>query len=198
MLQIRLYREERIVQGPALHSPREVREIVLRDPELARLTRRIANERGVPRRKVLKEARGYVKEMAARFNGLYFSILELVFNWIWPKVFSGLEITGLERVIERMKEHPVVLVPCHRSHFDYLILSYIFHGSFLSPPHIAAGINLSFWPLGPLFRGAGAYFIRRSFARRRVRRASSGSRSRTRCTSRAESSVGPCTTRSSR
>ena len=27
----------------------------------------------------------------------------------------------------------------------------------------AAGINLSFWPLGPLFRGAGAYFIRRSF-----------------------------------
>ena len=62
-----------------------------------------------------------------------------------------------------MKQHPVVLVPCHRSHFDYVILSYIFHLNYLSPPHIAAGINLSFWPLGPLFRGAGAYFIRRSF-----------------------------------
>ena len=62
-----------------------------------------------------------------------------------------------------MKQHPVVLVPCHRSHFDYLILSYLFHANYLSPPHIAAGINLSFWPLGPLFRGAGAYFIRRSF-----------------------------------
>jgi glycerol-3-phosphate O-acyltransferase len=163
MLQIRLYREERIVQGPALHSPREVREIVLRDPELARLTRRIANERGVPRRQVLKEARGYMKEIAARFNGLYFSILEFVFNRIWPRVFSGLEITGLERVIEKMKEHPIVLVPCHRSHFDYLILTYIFHINYLSPPHIAAGINLSFWPMGPLFRGAGAYFIRRTF-----------------------------------
>jgi glycerol-3-phosphate O-acyltransferase len=163
ILQIRLYREERIVQGPALRSPREVREIVLRDPELVRLTRRIANERAVPRRQVVKEARGYLKEMAARFNGLYFSILEFLFNRIWPRVFSGLEITGLERVIERMKEHPVVLVPCHRSHFDYLILTYIFHINYLSPPHIAAGINLSFWPMGPLFRGAGAFFIRRSF-----------------------------------
>jgi len=56
-----------------------------------------------------------------------------------------------------------VLVPCHRSHFDYLILSYMFHANYLSPPHIAAGDNLSFWPLGPLFRGAGAYFLRRSF-----------------------------------
>jgi glycerol-3-phosphate O-acyltransferase len=163
MLQIRLYREERVVQGPALHSPREVREIVLRDAEIARLTRRLANERGVPRRKVVAEARGYVKEMAARFNGLYFGILEFLFNQVWPRVFSGLEITGLERVIERMKEHPVVLVPCHRSHFDYLILTYIFHINYLSPPHIAAGINLSFWPMGPLFRGAGAFFIRRTF-----------------------------------
>jgi glycerol-3-phosphate O-acyltransferase len=162
-LQIHLYREERVVQGPALHSPREVREIVLRDAELARLTRRLANERGVPRRKVVAEARGYVKEMAARFNGLYFGILEFVFNQVWPRVFSGLEITGLERVTERMKEHPVVLVPCHRSHFDYLILTYIFHINYLSPPHIAAGINLSFWPMGPLFRGAGAFFIRRTF-----------------------------------
>jgi glycerol-3-phosphate O-acyltransferase len=30
-------------------------------------------------------------------------------------------------------------------------------------PLIAAGKNLSFWPLGPLFRSGGAFFIRRSF-----------------------------------
>jgi glycerol-3-phosphate O-acyltransferase len=78
-------------------------------------------------------------------------------------MFRGVEISGLDRVAERIREHPVVLVPCHRSHFDYLILSYIFHSEFLSPPHIAAGINLSFFPMGMLFRGAGAYFIRRTF-----------------------------------
>jgi glycerol-3-phosphate O-acyltransferase len=124
--------------------------------------RRVAAERGVPgsasgrsprllrrigrqlQRPLLRRARGRLQP-------------------IWPRVFAGLEIIGLEKVIDCVKEHPVVLVPCHRSHFDYLILSYIFHMNYLSPPHIAAGINLSFWPLGPLFRGAGAFFIRRSF-----------------------------------
>ncbi|MGH7858324.1 MAG: 1-acyl-sn-glycerol-3-phosphate acyltransferase, partial [Candidatus Binatia bacterium] len=90
-------------------------------------------------------------------------MLAFVFRRIWNRIFRGVEITGLDRVAERIRQHPVVLVPCHRSHFDYLILSYIFHGQFLSPPHIAAGINLSFFPLGMLFRGAGAYFIRRTF-----------------------------------
>src|SRR4029079_1108510 len=78
MLQIHLYREERVVQGPALRSPREVREIVLPHSELARLTRLIANERGVLRMQIIAEARVYLKEMAARFNGLYFGILEFV------------------------------------------------------------------------------------------------------------------------
>jgi glycerol-3-phosphate O-acyltransferase len=101
--------------------------------------------------------------MAANFHGSYFAIVALIFKRIWVRMFHGLETRGLEKVIECVKQHPVVLVPCHRSHFDYLVLSYVFHSNFLTPPHIAAGINLSFWPLGPLFRGAGAYFIRRSF-----------------------------------
>jgi glycerol-3-phosphate O-acyltransferase len=162
-LQIFLYREERLVSGPALVPRRMIRRQVLREPELARLVRRLAAERGVPRRRVWKEARGYFDEMAANYNGLYFGVIEAVFNRVWTRVFAGLEILGLEKVIACVREHPVVLVPCHRSHFDYLILSYIFHTNYLSPPHIAAGINLSFWPMGPLFRGAGAFFIRRTF-----------------------------------
>jgi glycerol-3-phosphate O-acyltransferase len=162
-LQIFLYREERVVLGPALLPRRIVRHRVLRDPELGQLIFRLTLQRGVRLRRVRREARRYFDEMAANFNGLYFGVLEFVFNRVWPRVFSGLEMQGLERVVECIKQHPVVLVPCHRSHFDYLILTYIFHTHHLSPPHIAAGINLSFWPMGPLFRGAGAFFIRRTF-----------------------------------
>jgi glycerol-3-phosphate O-acyltransferase len=162
-LQIVLYREERLVWGPTLLPRRVVRRLVLRDPELARLVRRVAAERGLTRRRVWKEARGYFHEMAANYNGLYFGILEVLFTWLWRRVSAGLEVIGLDKVIECVKQHPVVLVPCHRSHFDYLILTYIFHENYLSPPHIAAGNNLNFWPLGPLFRGAGAFFIRRRF-----------------------------------
>src|SRR6185436_5841718 len=124
---------------------------------------RMSAEQAARRGRIWREARGYFDEIAANYNGFYFGIIEAVFKRIWPRVSSGLEIIGLEKVAECVGEHPVVLVPCHRSHFDYLIISYIFHENYLSPPHIAAGKNLSFWPLGPIFRGAGAYFLRRTF-----------------------------------
>src|SRR5439155_18097821 len=137
--------------------------VVLAAPEITTTVERVAAERKLPVEEVRKEAEGYFDEMASNFNGTYFAILAFVFRRIWNRIFRGVEITGLDRVAERIREHPVVLVPCHRSHFDYLILSYIFHSQFLSPPHIAAGINMSFFRLGMLFRGAGAFFIRRSF-----------------------------------
>lgn len=162
-LQIFLYREERVVLGPTLRAKRQVRETVLGSNEVQALVGSLASDRKVPEARVAKEARSYFDEIAANFHGSYFAILAFFFNRIWHRMFSGLEIRGLEKVVECVKQHAIVLVPCHRSHFDYLILSYIFHENCLSPPHIAAGINMAFWPMGPLFRGAGAYFIRRTF-----------------------------------
>ena len=70
---------------------------------------------------------------------------------------------GLTRAKELYAEGPVVFVPNHKSHADYLILSHILYHNGMTLPHIAAGINLEFWPLGPVFRRGGAYFIRRAF-----------------------------------
>ncbi len=162
-LQIFLHREERVVLGPTLLPKRSVRQMVVQGDDLAQLIHRLARERNQPESQLWRTAERYFDEIAANFHGSYFTVIEFLFNRIWPRVFQGFEYSGLEKVVECVKQHPVVLVPCHRSHFDYLILSYLFHANYLSPPHIAAGINLSFWPLGPLFRGAGAYFIRRSF-----------------------------------
>jgi glycerol-3-phosphate O-acyltransferase len=162
-LQIFLYREERVVFGPLLLPKRQVRQRALQDDDVRAVIRELAKAGREPQSQLWRRAEHYFDEMAANFHGSYFSILEFVFNRIWPRLFQGVEYAGLDKVSETMRQHPVVLVPCHRSHFDYLIISYLFHVNYLSPPHIAAGINLSFWPLGPLFRGAGAFFIRRSF-----------------------------------
>lgn len=162
-LQIFLYREERVVWGPQLLPKRQVRQRALQDDEVRAVIRALAASRGQAESQLWRHAERYFDEMAANFHGIYFSFLEFVFNRIWPRLFQGFEYSGLDQVLDCMKRQPVVLVPCHRSHFDYVILSYIFHLNYMSPPHIAAGMNLSFWPLGPLFRGAGAYFIRRSF-----------------------------------
>ena len=84
-------------------------------------------------------------------------------EWLFKRLFARIDVHGLEPVVEAAKLHPLVLVPSHRSHFDYLILSWLFYQNHLVPPQVAAGINLAFWPLGPIFRRAGAFFLRRSF-----------------------------------
>ncbi len=77
---------------------------------------------------------------------------------------GGINVHNAERVRQLAHDgHEIVYVPCHRSHMDYLLLSYVLYHQGLVPPHIAAGINLNFWPAGPIFRRLGAFFIRRTF-----------------------------------
>lgn len=59
--------------------------------------------------------------------------------------------------------HGIVYVPAHRSHIDYLLLSYLLHRNGFTPPHIAAGANLNMPLVGGLLRRSGAFFLRRSF-----------------------------------
>lgn len=162
-LQRELAQEERAVWGPLLQSRHVMAERVFEGRDVAAKIEEIATARGISVRRAWREARSYFWEMAANFNGFAFGIIEILFRQIWKRAFSGVEVRGLDRVVECVKQHPVVLVPCHRSHFDYMVLSYIFREHFLSPPHIAAGINMSFWPVSSLLRGSGAFFIRRSF-----------------------------------
>jgi glycerol-3-phosphate O-acyltransferase len=163
-LQIFLHREERVVLGPALLPRRQIKALVLENDEITSTMRRLSEQTGVPLTKLRKEADGYFEELAADFNGFLFAIVAYIFKKIWARMFSGIVPIGFDEVVNKVRHHPVVLVPCHRSHFDYLILSYLFHLNFVSPPHIFAGVNMAFWPLAPFLRGAGAYFVRRTFA----------------------------------
>jgi glycerol-3-phosphate O-acyltransferase len=80
-------------------------------------------------------------------------------------MFDGVNINHpiLAAVKNMSRKGPLIFLPCHKSHMDYLILSYLLYHNNMPVPHIAAGQNLSFWPMGPLFRCGGAFFIRRSF-----------------------------------
>lgn len=162
-IQIFLYREERVVMGPPIMPRHRIKALILGSDDSREFIEKFAAEKGIPEDKVRKRAEAIFDEMAAEYNSAIFAVVSWCFIKIWNRMFQGLETIGFETVMEKAKHHPIVMVPCHRSHLDYLILSYLFHLNFVSPPHIAAGINLGFFPLGPIFRASGAYFIRRSF-----------------------------------
>jgi glycerol-3-phosphate O-acyltransferase len=86
-----------------------------------------------------------------------------VLGWLWNRLYDGIELvnfSGLQAIEEGSE---IVYVPCHRSHMDYLLLSYVVYQKGFAVPHIAAGINLNMPVVGSLLRRGGAFFLRRSF-----------------------------------
>lgn len=153
------------ITGPILKSIDELKESILTSDQLGQFMSRHAKTHNEPLFKVRKEADGYLDEIAARYNVGILKFLVLIVSWISNTMFDGADVDPDE--LKALKAHsqkgPLILVPCHKSHIDYLILSYILYKNNMPCPHIAAGKNLSFWPLGPIFRAGGAFFIRRTF-----------------------------------
>lgn len=158
--------EEKIsVVGPALKSRDEHIGMVMHDPNLNRFLDDYAEKTKKDRARVAKDARRYLYEIAADYQELFVEIWLKVLTWLWNTVYDGLSIDseGLAKLRNLSKKMPFVIISCHRSHIDYLLLSYVFYKNNIQMPFIAAGNNLSFFPLGYIFRRSGAFFLRRSF-----------------------------------
>jgi glycerol-3-phosphate O-acyltransferase len=162
-LLIFLYREEKVVEGPTLRPPHKVQESVLGDAHVRSAVEAVARQRGIGIEAAWREAEKDFREIAAHMNSTFLALLNVAVNAIFKRLFASIEVNGLEKVAEYAKRHPLVLVPSHRSYFDFLILSWLFYRNHLVPPHIAARENMGFGPFGFLFRRAGAFFLRRSF-----------------------------------
>lgn len=156
---------KRAVVGPTLKSKLELKEIILHHPRLDAFMQRRARSQNQEIWRVRKEADDYLEEIAANYSTTLIQVGEKTLNWVWNNLFDGIEVDvdSLQKVKRAARHDTLVYIPCHKSHIDYLVLSCILFQNNLTCPFIAAGKNLSFWPLGPIFRRGGAFFIRRSF-----------------------------------
>ncbi len=160
-----LARELRVITGPPLKTPERVAEETLRDLSLRRVLAEIGRERGVADGSVEREAAADLREIAARPSPTALSVMKRILDVVFNRIYEGVDVgqEGIKQLAEAATRAPLVLCPCHKSHIDYLILSKIFDDHGMNPPHVAAGDNLDFWPVGRFLRMGGAFFIRRSF-----------------------------------
>src|SRR6056297_2236060 len=160
-----LNRHRQSITGPMLKSRLEIIEELLTRQDVQKFIADYARETNVSIHQAHKQAAAYLNEIASNYNLKMIRIFDVVLRWMFRNIFEGMVIdySGLDRVKRISRNAPLVLVPCHKSHLDYLILSYVFFNNNMPCPLIAAGKNLSFWPLGPIFRGGGAFFLRRTF-----------------------------------
>ncbi|TAM10100.1 MAG: glycerol-3-phosphate 1-O-acyltransferase [Nevskiaceae bacterium] len=152
------------VVGPTLLRRGVVVDSVLAAPMVRDAIQREAQQKQVTVEKVQARARRIAHEMAADYSTTTLRVLDHILTWLWHRVFKGVEVRGLDAVREIAQSHEIIYLPSHRSHADYLLVSYALYKAGLVCPHIAAGINLNFWPVGGLLRHGGAFYIRRKFA----------------------------------
>jgi len=158
-------RHRQSITGPVLKSVAELKEHILTSKRLRSFMEQHAQKRDIPMYKVYKKADGYIDEIASDFNVGVVKFGEVIIRWFFNLMFEGISVNHdvLNRVKTKARQGNLILIPCHKSHIDYLMLSYMLWTHNMPCPQIAAGQNLSFWPLGPFFRGGGAFFIRRTF-----------------------------------
>ncbi len=154
--------------GPDLSHRRTLLKHVLNDPTVLRAIEAESGEDSALRERAREKARAYAEEIAAHVSYPTIRIIERTLSWLWNRIYDGIEFNNADRLHEVASDSELVYVPCHRSHFDYLLLGYVVYRHGLSIPHTAAGINLDMPVIGPILRRGGAFFLRRSFKGNRL------------------------------
>ena len=160
----RLERERKSITGPAEKAPERVRQEILRSPRLRSVIDDLVDER-TDRYALSTKALAMLEELQATPGHATRKFLEVLLERLFQRVYAGVDVdpSDIERLRKAAHDGTLVLLPSHKSHIDYLILSYVFNLQNLPLPLIAAGDNLDFFPIGPVLRRGGGFFIRRSF-----------------------------------
>ncbi len=158
------YRRLRVATiGPDLSHRRTIVDQILQTRSVrAAIAREIEKDRSSEREAEAK-ARKYALEIASDYSYRVILILDRILTWLWNKLYDGIEVKHLENLESVSQGNEIVYVPCHRSHIDYLLLSYVVYHNGFAIPQVAAGINLNLPVIGRILRRGGAFFLRRSF-----------------------------------
>jgi glycerol-3-phosphate O-acyltransferase len=159
------YRRHQTLTGPNILERHQLYNSVLGAKSVRKAIVGEARSKQLSHQQAKQKAKKYVDEIAADYRPGLIRLAERILTKIWNKIYNGIEVRHADKVRALAQNgHEIIYVPCHRSHMDYLLLTYVIYHEGLVTPHIAAGINLNFRPVGGLLRKAGAFYLRRSFA----------------------------------
>lgn len=167
-LKAQLLKQRTSILGPDLSDRRNITATILRSTDVQTAIAARAQKTGKPYAHIQQEAKNYIDEIASDYSYSVVRVLDRFLTWLWTQLYDGVTVHHFDRVRALAPDYQIVYVPCHRSHMDYLLLSYVIHKHGLRIPHVAAGANLNIPVLGGILRGGGAFFLRRSFKGNRL------------------------------
>lgn len=151
------------VIGPDLSHRRTAIDAVINAEGVREAINTVANKERIKLEQAEARARSFAWEIAADYSHTVVRSASFLLQPFWNKLYGGIRTFNFDTLKQAAPGHEVIYVPCHRSHIDYLLISYLLYVNGIVPPHIAAGVNLNLPVVGSLLRKGGAFFLRRSF-----------------------------------
>ncbi|XP_041108521.1 dihydroxyacetone phosphate acyltransferase isoform X2 [Polyodon spathula] len=139
---------------------------VLKSDHVHYVIQQLSKEMGESPDIIKEEAAEILEEMAQSLHLGIIRFFAFTLSKTFKKLFQRVKVNeeGIQRLQQAIQEHPVVLLPSHRSYIDFLMMSYILYTYDLSLPVIASGMDfLGMKIVGEMLRMSGAFFMRRSF-----------------------------------
>ena len=161
-----LERAERSVRGNRYKVPKMLDTFILGSAPFRAGLARLSRELGEPEKKLEARAAHYLHEIAAKHSPFFMDLAARLIRRLYVLGYEErIHFDGeqLDRIFKLGRQYPLVFMPSHKSNLDHLTLQYLFYMLGHSPNHTAGGINMNFFPLGPIIRRCGLFFIRRSF-----------------------------------
>ena len=155
--------QREVVLGPDLSDRRNVVHGLIKAQDVQDAIRRESIRSKISMLEAERRAIGYLNEIVSDYSSSAVRFADMALTRLWTQLYDGVEVHNFSTVRELAKEYEIIYTPCHRSHIDYLLLSYVIFNRGLMVPYIAAGDNLNMPFVGQLLRGGGAFFIRRTF-----------------------------------
>ncbi len=149
--------------GPDVSHRRTLIRTLLNTTEVQAKIKKCSVDDNLSEYQATRRAQKYLTEIVANCNYIAIQLLQRTLRAFWHKFYSGITVKHSKKLNRIARSHELIYVPCHRSHIDYLLLSYVIHSEGLAIPYIAAGKNLNMPIIGSILRKGGAFFIRRTF-----------------------------------
>jgi glycerol-3-phosphate O-acyltransferase len=132
-------------------------------PQFRAAIAKVARDSGRDEASVAVQARRYLHELRSGHSDLVYSWLVRAGRALLGSGYARIDYDPAQvaRMRALLRTSPAVVLSSHKSYLDGGALTVGFHDHGLPPLTVFGGINMSFWPLGSLWRRANMVFIRR-------------------------------------
>jgi glycerol-3-phosphate O-acyltransferase len=149
--------------GPDLSNRKQLVEKILARSDVQLQIKQYSEEKKLSEEQGQRYAREQLSVIATNLSPSFIRVASKLLSWFFTRTYRSVKVRGADNVRQIAKTHQLVFMPCHRSHMDYVLMSWNLHAQGLMLPLIVAGDNLNVPIMGRVLKLGGAIFMRRSF-----------------------------------